>query len=84
MTDTFEDEVVNPDAARLIEGLRDTGYEFKTSVADIVDNSIAAEATRVDVRIMQDIDGDVTFVVADNGLGMDRPALLNAMKYGSD
>lgn len=84
MTETFEDEIVNPDAARLIEGLRDTGYEFKTSVADILDNSIAAEATKVDVRIMQDIDGDVTLVVADNGVGMDRPALLNAMKYGSD
>lgn len=67
----------------MIEGLRDTGYEFNTAVADIIDNSIAAEATRVDLRISMDYRGNVRVAIADNGTGMNRDGLLNAMKYGS-
>ena len=29
----------NPDAARTIDGLRDTGYDFNSACADIIDNS---------------------------------------------
>ncbi|MGE0630693.1 MAG: ATP-binding protein, partial [Hyphomicrobiaceae bacterium] len=47
-------EILPPDPGRMIEGLRDTGYEFNTAVADIIDNSIAARATVVDVRINMD------------------------------
>lgn len=79
----MEDEVVNPDAGRMIEGLRDTGYEFETAMADIVDNSIAAGATKVDILLVQDFGGNVTVSVADNGCGMDADGLRNAMKYGS-
>ena len=80
MSDTH---VLRPDPARMIEGLRDTGYEFVTAVADIVDNSIAAEANLVDIQISMDYRGNVRVSIADNGTGMDRDALLNAMKYGS-
>jgi histidine kinase/DNA gyrase B/HSP90-like ATPase len=85
----YKDETVNqthilpPDPARMIEGLRDTGYEFNTAVADIIDNSIAAEATRIDLRITMDYRGNVQVAIADNGIGMGRDGLLDAMKYGS-
>lgn len=79
-----ETEIVDPHAGRLSEGLRDTGYEFTTSVADIVDNSIAAEASKIDILLVQDLEGEITLSVADNGKGMDRPGLRNAMRYGSD
>lgn len=72
-----------PDPARTIEGLRDTGYEFNTAVADIIDNSITAQATIVDVQIEMDFRGGVRVSIADNGIGMDRTGLENAMKYGS-
>ena len=72
-----------PDPARTIEGLRDTGYEFNTAVADIIDNSITARATVVDVQVDMDFRGDVRVSIADNGTGMDRTGLENAMKYGS-
>lgn len=75
--------ILPPDPGRMIEGLRDTGYEFNTAVADIVDNSIAADATRVELRISMDYRGNVCVAIADNGTGMDRQELLNAMKYGS-
>ena len=75
--------VVEPDIARIIEGLRDTGYDFITAIADIVDNSIAARATNVDIRIGVDIAGLTAVSIADNGIGMDRAGLVNAMRYGS-
>ena len=34
----------------MIMGLRDTGYDFDTAVADILDNSIAAEAENIDLQ----------------------------------
>jgi hypothetical protein len=81
--DNSEKIEVPPDVARVSEGLRDTGYEFNTAVADIIDNSIAAGATIVDVRVGADFSGTMVVSVADDGCGMDRDGLIDAMKYGS-
>ena len=72
-----------PDPVRMIEGLRDTGYQFNTAVADVVDNSLAAEASFVDVHLQIDFKGHITLMIFDDGVGMDRDGLVNAMKYGS-
>jgi hypothetical protein len=72
-----------PDPGRTMEGLRDTGYDFKTAIADLVDNSIAAGADNVDIRINMDFRGDVRVSIADDGEGMDREGLKLAMQYGS-
>jgi len=72
-----------PDPVRMVEGLRDTGYQFNTAVADVVDNSIAAGATVVDIELKMDLRSNVTLAIYDNGIGMDRDGLINAMKYGS-
>lgn len=72
-----------PDPERTIESLRDTGYKFNTAIADIVDNSIAAKATLVDIQILMDLRSNVRVSIADNGEGMDGDGLLNAMTYGS-
>lgn len=72
-----------PDASRVIEGLRDTGYEFTTAVADIVDNSIAANASTVVVRFGVTVDGNLQLSIADDGTGMDAEGLVYAMQYGS-
>lgn len=80
---TIEKIEVPPDVARISEGLRDTGYEFNTAIADIIDNSIAAGASVVDVRFATDFTGNIAVSVADDGCGMDREGLINAMKYGS-
>lgn len=80
---TIEELEVLPDAARTIEGLRDTGYDFLTAAADIIDNSIAASATKISVRVALALDGELEVSVSDNGCGMTKTDLLNAMKYGS-
>ena len=72
-----------PDPERIVEGLRDTGYNFNTAMADIIDNSIAADATNVNIIINMDPAGKITVCVADNGSGMDHDGLVNAMTYGS-
>jgi len=72
-----------PDPVRMVEGLRDTGYLFNTAVADVVDNSVAADATLIDLFLTMDLRGHVTLAIFDDGVGMDRDALINAMKYGS-
>ena len=74
---------LHPDPVRMAEGLRDTGYQFNTAVADVVDNSIASEATFVDIQLNIDLNGEVTLAIYDDGIGMDRDGLINAMKYGS-
>lgn len=76
----MEDARVAPQASVLLEGLRDVGYDLKTALADIIDNSITAKATKVDLYI----DADVPAIgIVDNGIGMDRQELLDAMRHGS-
>ncbi len=74
---------VLPDPKRVIEGLRDTGYQIETAIEDIIDNSIAAEATKIDVRLEMDHEGNIEVFIADNGYGMNKSDLINAMRYGS-
>ncbi|WP_428669703.1 ATP-binding protein [Reyranella sp.] len=72
-----------PDPKRVIEGLRDTGYDFNTAIADIVDNSVAANANLIDLRIAMDFRGNLRVAIADDGDGMDVEGLKNAMRYGA-
>lgn len=80
----LDDFDLPPDPERVMNGLRDTGYSFNTAIADIIDNSIAAEATKVDINITLDPRNNLTIYITDNGCGMDMKGLKNAMKYGSD
>jgi hypothetical protein len=79
----METIILEADPSRVIEGLRDTGYDFKTAMADLVDNSIAANATTIKVRIQEDFEGKFSVFITDNGDGMDLNGLKNAMRYGS-
>lgn len=71
----------NPSPDVLMKSMRSIGYSFKTAVADIIDNSISAKAT--EIKIFSPINDDLYIAFYDNGDGMDRDELLNAMKYGS-
>lgn len=75
--------ILNPDAGRVISGLRDTGYDFNTAIADLVDNAIAANATVIKVHLELNPQNKVSIYIADNGCGMDMDDLKNAMTYGS-
>lgn len=81
--DSHADVELVPDPERIINGLRDTGYDFNTAIADIIDNSIAAEATKINILIDLTPAAEGYVYISDNGTGMDEAGLLNAMKYGS-
>jgi len=69
-----------PDPQRMIEGLRTPDTSSITAIADIVDNSIAANATAVDIKVDADVRGNIHVSIADNGEGMDEGGLQNAMR----
>lgn len=70
-------------AKALLTGLRAIGYNFSTAVADIIDNSISAEAT--EIRVFSDpLNQEPYFCILDNGHGMSMSELDNAMLPGSD
>lgn len=72
---------LDPEPSILIESLRDIGYSFNSALADIVDNSITANAN--DVRILAIPDDDFRIGVIDNGSGLCRNDLKRAMRLGS-
>lgn len=73
---------ITPSAARLTESLRDIGYDFPAAVADIVDNSVMAHATQVDISV--EFAGEESYVViSDDGQGMTGNGLVEALRYGS-
>lgn len=74
----------DPNAGRLIYGLRDTGYNVRTAAADIVDNSIAAGANTINITIDLLHDGRKLVHFGDDGHGMDASEVRNAMRYGAD
>ena len=73
---------VPPSAARLTESLRDIGYDPQAAVADLVDNSIAAGATRIEIVVDED-DGGPRIVIADDGCGMSANMVNEALRFGT-
>jgi hypothetical protein len=71
-----------PKASALLESLRGFGYSTATAIADIVDNSIAARATTVDIQFTWN-GPQSTISILDNGNGMDENALESAMRLGA-
>lgn len=74
---------VQPNAARMVRGMGRLSYEFEQAIADLVDNSIAAEANEIQIQIEQRIGGKVYVHVADNGIGISEQGLPRAIQYGA-
>ena len=80
---------------RVFQALGRIGYDPVYAVLDFVDNSVSAGATRVAVKVNQERDEHregqrgrpkavlKSFVVVDNGCGMDEEGLANALTLGS-
>lgn len=82
MTPAELDEEVVPRPSALIESLRSFGYTPETSVADLIDNSLAAGATSIDIRFRWNGPSS-SLVLIDDGEGMSEEMLRNAMRPGS-
>lgn len=75
-------ELAEPPAAAMIESMRGIGYTLETALADIIDNSIAAGARNVWLKLHWN--GGQSYVsVLDDGHGMNAESLRQAMRPGS-
>lgn len=76
------DHPLPPSAACLSASMRDLGYSLATAIADIVDNSISANATAID--IVCNLTGSVpSLAIIDNGWGMNGEEIVEAMRHGT-
>lgn len=71
-----------PTADVLMTSMRSMGYTFEAAVADVIDNSISANASVIELKFPIDPQ-DCFIAICDNGTGMGKDELFDAMKYGS-
>ncbi len=72
---------VNPNISNFIKSLRDVGYTFEIAVADVLDNSISANATEIKIYTVPL--PEIMFCMLDNGIGMTEPELIEAMRLAT-
>lgn len=72
-----------PTADILMISMRAMGYSFESAIADIIDNSISASARNIFLRFPID-PMDCYIAICDDGYGMSKEELFDAMKYGSE
>lgn len=71
-----------PEASSMIETFRAIGYNIETAIADIIDNSISANAKNIYVD--SNWQGDKTSItILDDGDGMNNEQLIQAMRPGA-
>ncbi len=78
----IESTLAPPEASSMIETFRAIGYSIETAIADLIDNSITANAQNI--WIDYEWNGPSTILsVTDDGVGMNNEELIQAMKPGS-
>jgi hypothetical protein len=80
--DDTEVDPAPPKPAALIESLRAFGYDPQTAVADLIDNSIAAQARNIWIDFVWNGTAS-TVSIRDDGKGMAESDLIDAMRIGS-
>lgn len=73
---------IPPSPAALVQSLRDIGYSMESAIADVIDNSITAEASNIYVNFTWN-EGNPWLAVLDDGHGMTSAELTDAMRLGS-
>jgi hypothetical protein len=77
-----EYDIASPGATELFESLRAFGYDLPTALADVIDNSISAEAKNIWIDLNW-AGRDSRILVRDDGRGMSEARLIDAMRPGS-
>ena len=82
MNEWIKAEIAQPNPKSIINAYRSFGYTLPTALADIVDNSIAANATAIYINYQWE--GQASWIaIRDNGEGMSKAELVLAMTPGS-
>ena len=75
-------ELANPNPEFLIKSIAEQGYSLETALADLMDNSITANASRIEVLTKID-EEPFTLFLSDNGDGMSKESLKRNMQFPS-
>lgn len=75
-------EIVSPPAAAMFGSMRALGYDLPAAIADIVDNSISADAKHVWIDFHWD-GSNSRISITDDGRGMSTAELVAAMRPGT-
>ena len=82
--DGKEHVIVPPNPSGLTRGLARLPYKFEEAISELIDNSITAGASKIEIEIDMQIGGTVYIHVLDNGTGISRENLPFAIQYGSN
>ena len=80
---TFNLIELKGDRKRQLQGYSRYGYTPQTALADLIDNSLSAGATRIEIEIAEQIDGTEKVYISDNGTGITAERLPVAMAIGA-
>jgi hypothetical protein len=78
----FETTPAIPEASSMIETFRAIGYSIEAAIADVVDNSISANAKNVWINFEWK-GSETSLAIKDDGHGMKNDELIQAMRPGS-
>lgn len=76
------DIICEPDP-NLLESMRSVGYDLNTAVADLIDNSIAANASTIDI-VYNDFGEQPYIAIIDDGDGMNRDMAVQSMQLAGN
>jgi hypothetical protein len=79
----IKSEDASPNPEYLIKSIAEQGYSLETSLADLMDNSISAQADKIEVLIDTESEPFKLFL-ADNGQGMSELELSKNMQFPSN
>ncbi len=72
---------IPPNVSNFVKSLRDIGYTLEVAIADILDNSISANAKHIQIYAVEK--PEIIFCILDNGSGMTESELVEAMRLSS-
>ena len=76
---------IDPSPSSMLGSLRSIGYNLKTALADVLDNSIAAGASHIEI-VNNDLKSGANelewIAIVDNGIGMTRDGIAAAFTLG--
>lgn len=73
---------LKPKPSYFIKSISEQGYLLETALADLIDNSISAKASEINIYLTE-YDKEPTIFIADNGSGMSNSNLIEALRMPS-
>lgn len=71
------------DVENFTKSFKSIGYNHYSAILDLIDNAVSAGASKIWVDYQKEKKGSFQIVIADNGCGMEREELINAIRIAS-